>query len=121
MKYYLKIGETEFHNCSDIKIEGTYRKQNVQTALSGDMLVDRIGGEKLTVTAKISAATQEELDALLSAKDAIFSEWTFDRNNQRQTHTMLIHDFPEPAPIYYFGDKEKGLMYGAIEVTAEEQ
>ena len=121
MKYYLKIDGTEYHNCSDLQITGTYRMQNVQTALSGDLLIDRIGGEKLTVSAKISAITPEEFKALLAAKDAIFSEWTFDRGDKRETHTMYIQDFSEPAPIYYFGDKEKGLMYGAITVTAEEK
>ena len=121
MKYYLKIDGVEYHNCSDLQITGNYRMQSIQTALSGDLLIDRIGGEKLTVRAKISAVTVEEFKALQKSKDAIFSEWTFDRGDQRETHTMYIQEFDEPAPLYFYGDKDKGLMYGAIEVTAEEQ
>lgn len=121
MRYYLKIGETEFPNVSDIQINGKYRKENVQTALSGDLLIDRIGTEKITIKAKINMLSTAELNAIMTARDVIFCEVTFDRGAERLTKTMHILDFSEPSPIYLFGDKEKGIVYNSITITAEEK
>lgn len=121
MKYYLSIDGREYGNVSSIEITAGYRTESVKYALSGDMLIDRVGSEKIKLTAKINMLTDEDMTALRRAKDKIFCNIEFDRGNSRITRSMHISDFPEPAPLYFYGDIENGFIYGSVTITAEEK
>ena len=67
MKYYLKINGTEYKNVSTLKIAQQYRAEGVQKNLSGGYLIDRLGGEKVAITAKLNMLSDTELTALRAA------------------------------------------------------
>lgn len=119
MKYYLSINGTEF-NASTLEAKGVYRKENVQTNLAGGLLVDRIGSEKVELSAKLNLITDEQMAVLRAARAAVSCTVIFDRGNTRTTKTMHLLDFTEPSPIYFYGDKSKGMRYGAVTVEMEE-
>lgn len=119
MEYYLSINGTVF-NTSELEVKGTYRKENVQTNLAGGLLVDRIGSEKIEITAKFNLVTDEQMTALRAARSSISCPVTFDRGNSRTTKTMRILDFTEPSPIYFYGSKNQGMRYGSVTVEMEE-
>lgn len=120
MKYYLKINGAEYKNCSSLQIAQKYRAESVKQNLSGGYLIDRMGGEKITLSAKINMLSDTELTALREAVAAISCEVIFDRGATRTTKTMRVVPFTEPSPIYYYGDKNKGIMYGSIALKMEE-
>ena len=120
MKYYLSINGAEYSNVSTLQIAQKYRAESVKQNLSGGLLVDRMGGEKITLTASLNMLSDTELTALRAAVAAISCEVIFDRGATRTAKTMRVLPFTEPSPIYYYGDKEKGIMYGSIKLTLEE-
>lgn len=120
MKYYLNINGVEYKNVSTLQIGQKYRAESVKQNLSGGYLIDRMGGEKITLTASLNMLSDAELVALRAAAAAIACEVIFDRGGTRTTKTMRIVPFTEPSPIYYYGDKAKGIMYGSIRLTMEE-
>lgn len=120
MKYYLKINGMEYPNVSALQITQKYRAESVQKNLSGGYLIDRLGGEKITISANVNTLTDTELTALRAAVALISCEVIFDRGATRTTKTMRVVPFLEPSPIYYYGDKGKGIMYGSIRLTLEE-
>ena len=119
MEYYLSINGTEF-NTSELEVKGTYRKENVQTNLAGGLLVDRIGNEKVEITAKLNLITDEQMTALRAARALISCPVIFDRGNTRITKTMRVLDFAEPSPKYFYSDKSQGMRYGSMTVEMEE-
>jgi hypothetical protein len=120
MKYYLNINGAEYKNVSALQIGQKYRAESVKQNLSGGYLIDRMGGEKITLTASLNMLSDAELTALRAAVAAISCEVIFDRGATRTTKTMRVLPFTEPSPIYYYGDKSKGIMYGSIRLTMEE-
>ena len=120
MKYYLNINGIEYKNVSTLQIGQKYRAESVKQNLSGGYLIDRLGGEKITLTASLNMLTDAELTSLRAAVAAISCEVIFDRGATRTTKTMRVLPFTEPSPIYYYGDKEKGIVYGLIRLTMEE-
>lgn len=120
MKYYLNINGAEYSNVSSLQIAQKYRAESVKQNLSGGYLIDRLGGEKITLTASLNMLSDAELTALRAAVAAISCEVIFDRGATRTTKTMRVVPFTEPSPIYYYGDKSKGIMYGSIVLKMEE-
>ncbi|MDE7398970.1 MAG: hypothetical protein K2N06_05515 [Oscillospiraceae bacterium] len=120
MKYYLEIDSTVFSNVSKLEISGKHRMESVQTNLAGDYVVDRIGNEKLKLSATLNLLTDEEMQVLRDAKDAISCDMTFYRGETLITKSMRILDFTEPSPIYFNGSMSKGLRYGKLTINAEE-
>jgi hypothetical protein len=120
VKYYLKVNGVEYSNVSAVIVAPKYRAEKVMKNLSGGYLIDRLGGEKITLTATLNMLTDAELTALRAAVTAIACEVVFDRGATRTTKTMRIVPFTEPSPIYYYGDKNKGMIYGSIQLVMEE-
>ena len=120
MKYYLNVNGTEYKNVSALQIAQKYRAESIKQNLSGGYLIDRMGDEKITITATLNALTDEELTALRAAVAAISCEVIFDRGATRTTKTMRVVPFTEPSPIYYYGDIDKGIIYSAVRLTMEE-
>ena len=120
MKYYLKVNNKEYNNVSSLQIAQKYRAESVKQNLAGGYLIDRMGSEKITLTASLNMLTDAELIELRSAVAAISCEVIFDRGATRTTKTMRVVPFTEPSPIYYYGDKNKGIMYGSITLRMEE-
>lgn len=120
MRYYLNINGTSFSNVSTLTVSGKYRIQSVQTNLAGDYIIDRIGNEKVSLSATLNLITDSEMQALRAAKNAISVDVTFHRGVTLTTKTMRILDFTEPSPIYFFDDINKGLRYGKLTISAEE-
>lgn len=119
MKYYFSVDGTEF-NASEMEIKGVYRMENTQLNLSGGLLIDRIGNEKLTIGVKLNLLTTEQLSVLREARKNLSCTAVFDRGAQRLTKTMHIKEFSEPSPIYLYGSKSAGVRYGALNLELEE-
>ena len=119
MKYYLKINSSEF-NVSELETTGLYRKENRQTNLVGGLLIDHAGSEKIKLRAKLNLLTAAQMAVLRAARAEVTCSVTFDRGSERLTKTMHIAEFTEPSPIYFFGDKNKGVRYGTLSIEMEE-
>lgn len=121
MKYYLDINDMEFPNVSTLEIEEKYRNETKTYTLGGTLTVDRIGKTKISLTAKINMITPEQMKHL---KEAVqLSTETVCKFYQGETlleKRMKISDFSEPSPLYFYGDREQGMIYGYVEITAEE-
>lgn len=132
MKYYLKLeGDqytegVEFSNVSEMRITGVYRKENVQQNIVGDYLIDRVGREKLQITAKLNLLSTTEMYSLRQARERIENEFTFDRGGVRTTKKFRINPFEEPSPIYYNpvpnfeGGYNYSVVYPTLTITLEE-
>ncbi len=120
MKYYLNINGTEYPNVSELEIAGVYRMESKQTNLAGDYLIDRTGSEKVSLTAKLNLLTVEQMALLRAAREAVSCTVIFDRGDTRFEKEMHIKDFTEPSPLYFYGDKAKGIRYGSLTVEMEE-
>lgn len=130
-KYYLKIenpGEfsIEFSNVSEMAITGTYRKESIQQNLLGDLLIDRIGAEKVTINTRINLMNTTEMYRLRQARERIANEVSFDRGGIRTTKTMRIAEFEEPTPVYISpqsfpdGSVSYDIRYLTLNITLEE-
>lgn len=120
MKYYLSINGTIFPNVSTLEVSGKYRKENVQTNLAGNYIVDRMGSEKISISAKLNFLEDSQMQILRAAKEAISCDMSFYRGETLITKTMRILDFTEPSPIYFFDNINRGLRYGSLTIKAEE-
>lgn len=120
MRYYLKINDTEFPNVSALQVTTVYRQEWKQTSLAGGLLLDRMGSGKTQLNVNINMITPEQMTALNAAREALSCTVMYDEGAERQTKTMHLNSFVEPSPIYYYGDKANGIIYGSIALTLEE-
>ena len=120
MKYYLKINDTEFSNCSALEVTCESRSESVKTTLSGKYLIDRIGGTKLNVSAKVNMLSESEMSVLRSAYQNIKANVTFYYGAELVTKPMRINAFDEPSPLPYYNDRANGYVYGSVELEMEE-
>lgn len=119
MKYYLAIDGVEF-DASQMEIMAVYRRETTQTNLNGDLLVDRVGTEKLNVTAKLNLVTIDQMKTLITAREKLKCTAVFDRGADRVTKEMHLTEFTEPSPIYHYGVMAQGITYGTLEIKLEE-
>lgn len=125
MRYYLKIGDREFPNVSEMEITGVYRKESIQQNLAGGYLIDRAGTEKVKINAKLNLLTREEVVALLQARERISNTVTYERYGIKETAQMVIREFEEPAPVKYqplnpTPGLETEYCYLTVNITLEE-
>lgn len=120
MKYYLKINDTEFPNCSKLEVTCESRSESVKTTLSGKYLIDRIGSTKLSVKAKVNMLSESEMGVLRTAYLNIKANVTFYYGAGRVTKSMRIQAFDEPSPLPYYNDRANGYVYGSVELVMEE-
>lgn len=120
MKYYLKINNTEFTNCSALEVTCESRSESVKTTLSGKYLVDRIGSTKLSVSAKVNMLSESEMSVLRSAYQNIKANVTFYYGANLIVKSMRIKAFNEPSPLPYYNDRANGYIYGSVELEMEE-
>ena len=120
MKYYLKINDTEFTNCSKLEVSCQSRSESVKTTLSGKYLIDRIGSTKLSVKAKVNMLPESEMGVLRTAYQNIKANVTFYYGAGRVTKSMRIQAFDEPSPLPYYNDRANGYVYGSVELVMEE-
>lgn len=120
MKYYLKINDTEFSNCSALEVTCESRSESVKTTLSGKYLIDRIGSTKLNVSAKVNMLSESEMSVLRSAYQNIKANVTFYYGASLVTKSMRIKPFNEPSPLPYYNDRANGYVYGSVELEMEE-
>lgn len=120
MKYYLKINNTEFSNCSALEVTCESRSESVKTTMSGKYLIDRIGSTKLNVSAKVNTLSESEMSVLRSAYQSIKANVTFYYGANLIVKSMRIKPFNEPSPLPYYGDRTNGYIYGSVELEMEE-
>lgn len=120
MKYYLKINNTEFTNCSALEVTCESRSESVKTTLSGKYLIDRIGNTKLSVSAKVNMLSESEMSVLRSAYQSIKANVTFYYGANLIVKSMRIKAFNEPSPLPYYNDRANGYIYGSVELEMEE-
>lgn len=120
MKYYLKINNTEFTNCSALEVTCESRSESVKTTLSGKYLIDRVGSTKLSVSAKVNMLSESEMSVLRSAYQNIKANVTFYYGANLIVKSMRIKAFNEPSPLPYYNDRANGYIYGSVELEMEE-
>ncbi|MBQ7792934.1 MAG: hypothetical protein IJ366_00610 [Clostridia bacterium] len=120
MKYFFKINDTEFSNCSALSVADVYRGETKKQTLSGTLLYDRIGNAKLQATAKLNMITEAEMQALRDAVSDMTATVSFYRGSVLVEKTMRIEPFTEPTPIYLGGKLDNGIIYGTLNIKAVE-
>ncbi len=123
MRYYLKIGDYEFPNVSEMAITGVFRKESIQQNLAGGYLIDRAGTEKITINAKLNMLSWGEMYTLIMARNQISNTVEYERGDIRKTAQMIIREFEEPTPVKY-DDKSNAYgarsIYRSVNITLEE-
>lgn len=121
MKYYLEINGHVFPNVSVLDVLETYRNETVTKTLGGDLVVERVGNRKYTINARLNMITPAYMGYLRYAK-LIATETTckFYQGETLKEINAVLSPFTEPSPIYYFGDREKGMIYGSVDIILEE-
>lgn len=114
MRYYLSINGKSFDNVSEIIISRAYRSETAQCNLGGDLLIDRIGAEKTVLSAKVNMLSEEEMNFIRSCRSKMTVNVSYYKGNALENKKMYIGAFQEPSPIYYYGDRRKGIVYGSI-------
>ncbi len=127
MKYYFAIGGFAFSNVSNIKITKVYRAESTIENLSGGILKDRAGNKKTNISVTFGGLTAEEMKKLDECYDGYSSLLTTvsfyedeSGTNEPSKYTMTLESFTKPAPIYYYGDRKKGLIYPKMTVKFTE-
>ncbi len=125
MRYYLKIGDYEFPNVSELEITGVYRKESIQQNLAGGYLIDRTGTEKVKIKAKLNLLSRQEMYNLRFSRNQVSNTVTYERNGIMVTAQMIIREFEEPTPVKYQPiDPTPGLeteyLYRTVNITLEE-
>lgn len=120
MKYTVTIDGRTLSNVSDQKISASYRSESTTKNLGGDLLIDRIGNEKTELTIKIGSSTADEMVFLRSQRNKMSTVVKYYSGNTLVTKTMLMKPFTEPAPIYHYGDRSKGMTYPSFSLSFSE-
>lgn len=120
MKYIVIIDGRTLSNVSDQKTSTSYRSESTSKNLGGDLLIDRIGNEKTELTIKIGSSTTDEMDFLRSQRSKTSTVVKYYSGNTLTTKTMHMNPFTEPAPIYHYGDRSKGMTFPSFSLTFSE-
>lgn len=121
MKYYFKINGVELKNVSKKDIEEPYRQETVSYTLGGTTTVERIGTKKMHVAIKVNMVDKDEMNLLDNAVQlATNTVCEFYSNDKLVTKNMRVLPFTKPSPLYFFGDREQGYIYGSVELEMEE-
>lgn len=119
---FLSIGGVTIPNVKKLEITPFYRSENTITNMAGDELTDRVGTEKLKLSATIALADNAVgMAAIRKAYADIYSTFVFYRGTELTTKTMRISAVRETTPIYLSGNRQKGVYYTNITLTAEER
>lgn len=120
MKYTVIIDGRTLSNVSDQKISTSYRSESTSKNLGGDLLIDRIGNEKTELTLKVGSASPDEMEFLRNQRGKMMTEVKYYSGNNLVTKTMHMNPFAEPAPVYHYGDRQKGMTFPAFSLTFSE-
>lgn len=120
MRYYLSIDGKEFGNVSSIIVNKSYRSEISNKNLGGDLLIDRVGNEKTDLTAKVNMLSDSDMAFLRQCRNKMSVTVKYYEGNALVEKSMYIKPFKEPAPIYFYGDRTKGLMFGSVSLTITE-
>ena len=121
MKYYLKVNDVELKNVSALEIQEAYRNETISYSLGGTTTVERVGTAKLHVNAKVNMIDSDEMKTLKNAVQlATNTVCEFYQNDKLVSKNMRVLPFTEPSPLYFFGDREQGYIYGSVELEMEE-
>lgn len=120
MKYTVTIGDRTFENVSDMKVSSSWRSESRSKNLGGELLYDRIGDEKAELKIVVGGLNEEEMTFLRSERANTETEVKYYRGGTLVTKTMHMNPFNEPAPIYFYGNKTKGMIYPNITLSFSE-
>lgn len=120
MKYTVYVGEKCFDNVSKRKISSSWRSESSTKNLGGDLLIDRTGSEKTDITITIGGLAEEDVEFLRKERAKISTEVKYFMGSTLVIKNMYLKPFSEPAPIYFFGDINKGMIYPNITLTFTE-
>ena len=110
MKYTVTIGGRSFDNISDQKTTPSFRSESSSKNLGGELLIDRTGDEKTELKITAGGLSESEMNTLVS----------YYNGNTLVTKTMHFNVFTEPAPYYFYGDKNKGMIYPNVTLSFSE-
>ena len=120
MKYTVTIGSRIFENVSNQKISSSWRSESRSKNLGGELLIDRIGNEKAELKIVAGGLKAEDLVFLRNERKKMTTVVKYYSGNTLVTKTMYMNPFDEPAPIYFYGDKTKGMIYPNITLSFSE-
>ena len=120
MRYFFSINDKAFENVSKVETKPDYRSEVSKTNLGGDLLIDRTGDEKTELTVKTNMLSAEDMEFLRSSRRKMSVSVSYYEGNTLKNKTMYINPFTEPSPIYFYGDREKGLVYPTVTLKLSE-
>lgn len=120
MKYFLEIEGRSFDNVSSVIINKGYRTETKKENLGGDLLIDRVGSEKTDLQAKVNMLSDEDMKHLRSCRNKMAVAVKYYEGNTLTEKTMYLKEFKEPSPLYFYGKRENGLVYGTVTLPLTE-
>lgn len=120
MKYTVTIGGRSFDNISDQKTTPSFRSESSSQNLGGELLIDRIGDEKTELKITAGGLSESEMSFLRNERKKINTVVSYYSGNTLVTKTMRFNVFTEPAPIYFYGEKNVGMIYPNVTLSFSE-
>lgn len=120
MKYSVTIGGRLFDNVSDQKTSSSWRSESSSKNLGGELLLDRIGDEKTELKIVAGGLKAADVAFLRNERKKMTTEVKYYSGETLVTKTMHMNPFNEPAPIYFYGDRTKGMIFPNITLSFSE-
>lgn len=120
MKYTVTIGDRTFNKVSYQKDSSGWRSESSSKNLGGELLLDRVGDEKTELTIRIGGLKDNDLQFLRQERSKMTTTVTYYKGNTLVTKIMHMNPFDEPAPLYHYGDRSKGMTYPNITFSFSE-
>lgn len=120
MKYFFQIDTKSFENVSEIVPRNSYRSEVSKNNLGGDLLIDRVGKSKTELSVKINMLSEADMAFIRKCRDKMSVKVSYYEGNTLKEKDMYINPFNEPAPLYFYGDREKGMVYGSLTLKITE-
>ncbi len=120
MKYSVVIGNRNFEKISDIKTTSSWRSESSSQNLGGELLIDRIGNKKTELKITAGGLSEDEMEFLRNEREKMTTTVKYYSGNTLVTKTMHLNGFTEPAPLYFFGERTKGMIYPNVTISFSE-
>lgn len=120
MKYTVIINDRIFDKVSDVKPSRKWRSESSSKNLGGELLIDRIGSEKTELKITVGGLSEDEMAFLREERGKMETKVKYYVGDTLVEKAMHFNPFTEPAPLYYYGDRKKGIIYPNVTLSFSE-